>query len=77
MSNDTFELHTDDIAVEVFAAAMKSKLARKRDEGRGGWDNPDVCTIGFLEKCLREHIQKGDMVDVANFAMMIWHRTAQ
>lgn len=34
--------HADDFAVDGFAAEMKAKLARKRDEGRGGWENKDA-----------------------------------
>lgn len=66
--------HSDDLAVDRFATAMKAKLAKKRDEGRGGWDNPDECSIAFLSKLLREHVAKGDTVDVGNLAMMIHQR---
>jgi len=67
-------VHPDDIAVDRFAAAMKAKLARKRAEGRGGWDNPDECSLAFLSELLRSHVEKGDPVDVGNFAMMIHQR---
>jgi hypothetical protein len=66
--------HDDDFAVERFAEAMKDKLARKRGEGRGGWDDKDHCSNEFLSALLREHVEKGDPVDVANFAMMIHQR---
>lgn len=66
----------DDLAVDAFAAAMKAKLAKKRAEGRGGWDDPTVCSVAFLAQMLHSHIIKGDPVDVANFAMMLWHRGA-
>jgi hypothetical protein len=68
--------HADDIAVDRFAAAMKTKLAKKRAEGRGGWDNPAQCTVDFLWSLLRHHVLKGDPIDVGNFAMMLWHRLA-
>lgn len=68
------DAHTDDMAVDRFAAAMKAKLARKRAEGRGGWDNPEECSVAFLSHLLREHVAKGDPVDVGNFAMMIHQR---
>ena len=70
----TVSVHPDDEAVDRFAAAMKAKLAKKRDDGRGGWDNPDECSIAFLSELLRDHVAKGDPVDVANFAMMIHQR---
>lgn len=68
------ESHSDDIAVDRFAAAMKLKLAKKRSQGRGGWEDPAVTGMKFLVHMLREHVEKGDPVDVGNFAMMIWNR---
>jgi len=67
-------VHPDDAAVDLFAAAMKEKLARKRQEGRGGWEDKEACPPGHLQKLLVEHLAKGDPVDVANFAMMLWSR---
>lgn len=66
--------HPDDLAVDHFAAAMKAKLAKKRTEGRGGWDRKDECTAAFLSQLLREHVEKGDPVDVGNLAMMLQQR---
>lgn len=64
----------DQCAVRDFAVAMNDKLEQKRAEGRGGWHDPKRCTISELRKMLAEHVEKGDMVDIANFAMMIWSR---
>lgn len=66
--------HPDDLAVDRFAAAMKAKLTEKRAQGYGGWDDPEDCTIGWLSELLRKHVDKGDPVDVGNFAMMIHQR---
>lgn len=66
--------HPDDIAVDRFAIAMKTKLSKKRDEGRGGWEDKDDCSHIFLSQLLREHVEKGDPVDVGNFAMMLHQR---
>lgn len=71
---DEDEPHPDGIAVDRFAAAMKSKLAKKRDEGRGGWEDKDDCSQIFLSQLLREHVEKGDPVDVGNLAMMLHQR---
>jgi hypothetical protein len=68
------ELHPDDLAIDQFAAAMKAKLAEKRDEGRSGWDDKDDCSQLFLSQLLREHVEKGDFLDVGNFAMMLHQR---
>lgn len=67
-------LHADDLAVDRFAIAMKAKLAKKRAEGRGGWEDKNQCTGAFLSTLLREHVDKGDPVDVANLAMMLHQR---
>lgn len=65
--------HPDDIAVDRFAAAMKEKLAGARAKGRGGWERPD-CTREALSAMLREHVEKGDPRDVANFCMFLHQR---
>lgn len=70
------EPHSDDLAVDRFAAAMKDKLAQKRAEGYGGWDDPEQCSIEYLSNMLINHARKGDPVDVGNFAMMIHQREA-
>ena len=61
--------HPDDEAVDKFAAAMKSKLALAREKGRGGWE---TCPPEELSRMLREHVEKGDPRDVANFCMFLW-----
>lgn len=66
--------HPDDLAVNRFAAEMKAKLAKKRAEGRGGWEDPDECSIEALSYMLIQHIWKGDPIDVGNLAMMIQQR---
>ncbi|WP_197523696.1 hypothetical protein [Agrobacterium vitis] len=66
--------HADDIAVDRFAAAMKEKLAKKRLEGRSGWEDKDDCSQLFISQLLREHVEKGDPIDVGNFAMMLHQR---
>lgn len=68
------KVHPDDLAVDRFAAAMKAKLAKKRAEGRGGWERKDECSNAFLSHLLREHVEKGDPTDVGNLAMMIHQR---
>lgn len=60
--------HSDDIAVDRFAEAMKAKLDKKRDQGRGGWE---TAKPEYLSQLLLDHVAKGDPVDVANFCMML------
>ncbi len=66
--------HPDSLAVDRFAFAMKAKLAKKRSEGRGGWEDPEQCSAADLSYLLIQHCFKGDPVDVGNFAMMLQQR---
>ncbi|ANM12104.1 hypothetical protein [Rhizobium sp. N324] len=68
------EAHPDDLAVDRFAGFMKRKLARKREQGRGGWEDKAQCSNEHLSQLLRDHVEKGDALDVANLAMMIHQR---
>ncbi len=62
-------IHSDDACVDQFAASLKSKLALARAKGRGGWES---CDPADLSRMLREHVEKGDPRDVANFCMFLW-----
>jgi len=64
----------DENGVDALARAMKEKLHAKRLEGYGGWNKPDECTVEHLAKLLLDHLPKGDPVDIANFAMMLFNR---
>lgn len=77
--------HTDDLAVDRFAAAMvkgfsaemKAKLTKKREQGVTGWDDPEVCHIDYLVSLLMQQIHERavlDPIDIANIAMMIHER---
>ena len=65
----TQPVHPDDLAVDKFAAAMKAKLAKAREKGLEGWEE---CSAEFLSRMLREHVEKGDPRDVANFCTFLW-----
>ena len=67
---ETYLSPSDCSAVDRFAAAMKRKLATARAKGRSGWDSPE-CTQQHLSNLLREHVNKGDPVDVANFCAFL------
>jgi len=69
--------HFDDRAVDLFAAAMKAKLAKARKKGRGGWFDRLRCSEKSLARMLIEHLSKGNegtFEDVASFAMMLHQR---
>jgi NTP pyrophosphatase (non-canonical NTP hydrolase) len=65
----------DELAIDRFAIAMKTKMAIKAKQGRGGWNDKSQCSNAHLSALLREHVEKGDPVDVANLAMMIHQRS--
>lgn len=60
--------HTDDLAVNRFALGMKRHLQTARERGRKGWEG---ATSECLSKGLISNLLSGDLVDVANFAMML------
>lgn len=62
--------HPDDEAVDRFAYAMKQKLALAREKGRSGWQQMNPAELSDM---LRDHVEKGDPRDVANFCMFLWH----
>lgn len=64
----------DDRCVERAADAMKEKLAQKRADGRGRWWDSFECKTASLQKMLKEHVEKGDPIDVMNIAMMLFCR---
>lgn len=70
--------HPDDEAVDRFAAAMHAKMAQARAKGKEGWDDPERCSEGHLRALLQERLDSAlsadSMVDVANYAMMLWAR---
>ncbi|MFT3819864.1 MAG: hypothetical protein QM750_20000 [Rubrivivax sp.] len=67
------QAHSDDAAVDRFAAAMKEKLAEARKRGRAGWE---TCAPADLSRMLRAHVEKGDPRDVANFCCFLWSLAA-
>lgn len=62
--------HPDTVAVNRFAEEMATKMAQARAKGRAGWE---TCPPDVLSRMLREHVEKGDPRDIANFCMMLWH----
>ena len=64
----------DETGIWRISQAMKKKLSLKREQGRGGWWNGERCEISFLEQLFWEHVEKGDIIDIANFCMMLFNR---
>lgn len=64
----------DEHAVDLFARAMKDKLAEKRLQGFGGWNDIGQLSGQKLTELLLNAVTKGDPVDIGNFAMMYFCR---
>lgn len=67
----------DDVSVYRFSKVMRAKMEAARNKGRSGWDDPARCSLETLSAMLLAHVDKGDPVDIANFAMMLHQRGAQ
>jgi len=66
-------------SVQRFAEEMEMIL-RQHDKQKYGW-SPQQCPLGYLkDSAVREAIEywqgrsSKELVDIANFLMMIWHR---
>ena len=68
------ESYMDKLLVDLVTRDMQDKLNKKRKQGYGGWWAEELCSTEDLLERLRGHIEKGDMVDVMNFAAMIHAR---
>lgn len=73
-ANSKGGIHPDDAAVDAFAAEMRLKLADARAKGRGGWQIDEPGMQQHLSDLLRDHVEKGDPRDVANFCMFLHQR---
>ncbi|BAU20642.1 hypothetical protein [Pseudomonas phage KPP22M1] len=64
----------DEYAVSMFATAIRQKLQRSRDKGRGGWIDCDenVLLDGFAEHALKGN--ENNLLDLATFLMFMWVR---
>ena len=68
----------DNTGLMRFTEAMGAKLSKQRRKGKRGWNTTRYsgwgCSVRDLEIMLRAHLLKGDVIDVANFCMMVWNR---
>ncbi|MDO9235967.1 MAG: hypothetical protein Q7U28_08045 [Aquabacterium sp.] len=64
------DIYAEDKAVDSFAKHMKRKLCKAREKGKSGWQDR-AWTPEQISQDLREHVEKGDPVDVANYCMFL------
>ena len=65
-----------DNTIQQFAKALAFKLAKAEEKyGWGGAWLEESCVPAMRED-LRKHIEKGDPLDVAAFAMFLWYHGA-
>lgn len=64
----------DEYAVSMFATAIRQKMQRSRDKGRGGWIDcdEDILINGFAEHALKGN--ENNLLDLATFLMFMWVR---
>ncbi|WZP32112.1 hypothetical protein vBPaeMM12PA_007 [Pseudomonas phage vB_PaeM_M12PA] len=64
----------DEYALSMFATAIRQKLQRSRDKGRGGWIDcdEDILINGFAEHALKGN--ENNLLDLATFLMFMWVR---
>jgi len=70
----SLQLNVDQAAHKRFSKECGDKLADAAAKGRGGWHAPHMVSGEQLAQMLVEHLKKGDMRDVANFAMFLHER---
>lgn len=74
-------------AVDKFSKMMKRRLCDKAESGFTGWNNKDDISNILLINSIRDRVEKvrfsylkrepflqKDLVDIANFSMMLSHR---
>lgn len=67
----TIDIYADDQLIQDAAFRMGARLATKRAEGRSGWWDKNQCSTQHLRDMLKASLEKGDMINIANLAMMI------
>jgi hypothetical protein len=63
----------DIVGVLSFSQLMVERLIKAKENGKHGW-NTDIVSLDFLKAKLILAITKNEYIDVANYAMMIYHR---
>ncbi len=65
--------HVDDVALDEFTEAMRTRMAQKRAQGFEGWEDPARCPINELIN-RAENCAIGKPVDRGIYSMMLYNR---
>lgn len=64
----------DNVAVDRFAAALKTEMAAARSKGWRGWAAHAHCSTAELQDMLMGRVAKGETLQIGVFAAMLWNR---
>ena len=67
------DLDDIELSVSKFVDLMRDRMFDKAAEGYIGWDEKDCQQ--YIKEQLQDHVDKGDFVDIANIAMMLYFLT--
>ena len=62
------------LAVQALSTAMQKKMFLSYQNGWAGWNRASECTTHRLVELFDVAVKKGDVVDIANYAMMLYAR---
>lgn len=65
----------DTFVIDRMAQLLKQRLAEKRMEGKGGWQDKDDCSADVLRAGLQRHLDEtGDHLNAIAYLMMLHYR---
>lgn len=68
------DAEANNIAVAALSAAMLQKLNTSFKAGRAGWNRRSECPVLRLITLFNRAVAHGDVVDIANYSMMLFAR---
>jgi hypothetical protein len=63
----------DIVGVLSFSQLMVERLIEAKEQGKHGW-HTNLITLEYLENKLDLAVKNNDYLDIANYAMMIYHK---
>lgn len=59
------------LLMSEFVSSMTNRMIQKHKQGKTGWN--DIAILDELKASLPKYVERGNMVDLANVAAIIWH----